>query len=89
MTDTSNKPNTFEEKLLAKGFPDTRIPSLKHAVRELHGAICYLDCDNQRLFEECYGEELGIYALLYDYSESEWGLRQLFPPSLGDTHIDQ
>ena len=84
MTDRPDRPKTFEEKIIARGFPDTRIPSLKRAVRELHSAICHLDCDNQILFEKCYGGELGIYKFLHDYSESEWGLRQLFPPSTND-----
>ena len=85
----TDRPKTFEEKIIARGFPDTRVASLKWAVQQLHSAICHLDCDYQKLFEKEYGGEFGIYSLLYDYSESEWGLKQIYPPSIGDTHIDQ
>lgn len=83
----TDRPKTFEEKIVARGFPETRIPSLKRAVRELHSAICHLDNDYQKLFEKEYGEELGIYKFLYDYTESEWGLKQIYPPTIGDAYI--
>ena len=79
----NDRPNTFEEKLDARGFASTRVSKLKWAVEQLHGAICQMDTQNKALFEEVYGGEFGIYQLLYDYSEAEHGLfnKLGFPPS--------
>ena len=41
---------SFQLKLLEMGFSDTRISSIDKAVKELHSAICYLDCGNTKLF---------------------------------------
>ena len=41
---------SFQLKLLEMGFSDTRISSIDKAVKELHSAICHLDCGNTKLF---------------------------------------
>tara|TARA_Y100001937_G_C6971116_1_gene263328 strand:+ start:264 stop:527 length:264 start_codon:yes stop_codon:yes gene_type:complete len=80
----NDRPNTFEEKLDARGFASTRVSKLKWAVEQLHGAICQMDTQNKALFEEVYGGEFGIYQLLYDYSEAEHGLFDIFPQSTNE-----
>ena len=80
----NDRPNTFEEKLDARGFASTRVKKLKWAAEQLHGAICQMDTQNKALFEKEYGGYKGIYQLMYDYSEAEPGLFDIFPQSANE-----
>ncbi len=74
-----NTKPSFVKKLQAKGIADTRAQALKYGVGQIHAGICNMDADNRIAFEEHYGGPGGIYKLLYDFSECEEGLRDLYP----------
>ena len=74
-----NTTPSFVKKLQAKNISDTRAQALKYGVERIHSAICNMDAYNRISFEKHYGGPGGIYKLLYDYSECEEGLRNLYP----------
>ena len=74
-----NTTPSFVKKLQAKGIADTRAQALKYGVERIHAGLCNMDAFNRISFEKHYGGPGGIYKLLYDFSECEEGLRNLYP----------
>ena len=70
---------SFVKKLQAKGIADSRAQALKYGVERIHAGICEMDSSNRIAFEKHYGGRGGIYKLLYDFSECEVGLRNIYP----------
>ena len=75
----TNEPRVldFVQKLKAKGIADTRATAIRYGVERMHAGLCEMDSSNRIAFEKHYGGPGGIYKLLYDYSESQVGLRNL------------
>ena len=70
---------SFQLKLLELGFSDTRIASIDKAVKELHSAICYLDCGNTKLFFNSFPS---VLKLLQTYGkENELSLIHISEPT--------
>ena len=59
----------FQLKLLEMGFSDTRMTSLDKAVKELHSAVCCLDCTNTKLFFDSFPSVLQLLQTFGEENE--------------------
>lgn len=78
MIDRTERPS-FVKKLQAHGIASTRAEKLRYGVESIHAAMCNMDSHNRKMFDKAYGGDQGIYKLLWDFSEHQIGLRDIFP----------